>query len=31
MNLEAFGQAAGCLKTLAHPVRLKMVQMLLHD
>lgn len=26
----AFAQAAECLKTLAHPVRLRMVQMLLH-
>jgi len=29
--MEAFGQAASCLKTLAHPVRLKIVQMLLND
>ena len=28
-NLEALGQAAECLKTLAHPHRLRMVQMLL--
>jgi DNA-binding transcriptional ArsR family regulator len=27
---ESFSQAAECLKTLAHPVRLRMVQMLLH-
>ena len=27
--LEALGQAAECLKTLAHPPRLRMVQMLL--
>jgi DNA-binding transcriptional ArsR family regulator len=27
--LEALGQAAECLKTLAHPRRLRMVQMLL--
>ncbi len=27
---QAFVQAAECLKTLAHPVRLRMVQMLLH-
>lgn len=27
---EAFQQAAECLKVLAHPHRLKMVQMLLH-
>lgn len=26
----AFTQAADCLKTLAHPVRLRLVQMLLH-
>lgn len=29
-NMEALGQAAECLRTLAHPVRLRMVQMLLH-
>lgn len=29
MSLEAMGQAAECLKTLAHPCRLRMVQMLL--
>lgn len=28
-NLEALGRAAECLKTLAHPHRLRMVQMLL--
>ncbi len=28
-DLEALGQAAECLKTLAHPHRLRMVQMLL--
>src|SRR5689334_15753614 len=28
-ELEALGQAAECLKTLAHPHRLRMVQMLL--
>lgn len=28
-NLEMLGQAAECLKTLAHPHRLRMVQMLL--
>lgn len=28
-NLTALGQAAECLKTLAHPHRLRMVQMLL--
>ena len=27
---QAFAQAAECLRTLAHPVRLRMVQMLLH-
>ncbi|MDG2223585.1 MAG: metalloregulator ArsR/SmtB family transcription factor [Rubripirellula sp.] len=27
---QAFAQAAECLKILAHPVRLRMVQMLLH-
>lgn len=30
MTLEQFAEAAECLKTLAHPCRLKMVQMLLH-
>lgn len=29
-NMEALGQAAECFKTLAHPVRLRMVQLLLH-
>ena len=29
-DLQAFAQAAECLKTLAHPVRLRMVQLLLH-
>ena len=29
-STESFIQAAECLKTLAHPVRLRMVQMLLH-
>jgi len=29
-DLEALGQAAECLKTLAHPHRLRMVQLLLH-
>ncbi len=29
-DLQAFTQAAECLKTLAHPVRLRMVQLLLH-
>ena len=27
--MEALGQAAECLKTLAHPVRIRMVQLLL--
>ena len=27
---QAFAQAAECLKTLAHPVRLRIVQLLLH-
>lgn len=27
---QAFARAAECLKTLAHPVRLRMVQLLLH-
>lgn len=31
IDLETLAQAAECLKTLAHPVRLRMVQMLLHD
>ncbi|MDX1564188.1 MAG: metalloregulator ArsR/SmtB family transcription factor [Phycisphaeraceae bacterium] len=29
MSLEELAEAAECLKTLAHPVRLRMVQMLL--
>ncbi len=29
-NPQAFAQAAECLKTLAHPVRLRIVQLLLH-
>ncbi len=29
-NPTAFTQAAECLRTLAHPVRLRMVQLLLH-
>ncbi|MCA9055141.1 MAG: winged helix-turn-helix transcriptional regulator [Planctomycetaceae bacterium] len=29
ISLEALGQAAECLKTLAHPHRLRMIQMLL--
>jgi DNA-binding transcriptional ArsR family regulator len=29
-DLEALGQAAECLRTLAHPVRIRMVQLLLH-
>lgn len=29
-QVEDFAQAAECLKTLAHPVRLRMVQLLLH-
>lgn len=29
-SVEQFAQAAECLKTLAHPVRLRMVQLLLH-
>ncbi|WP_166821218.1 ArsR/SmtB family transcription factor [Thalassoroseus pseudoceratinae] len=28
-NMEALAEAAECLKTLAHPVRLRMVQLLL--
>ena len=28
-NMDALGMAAECLKTLAHPVRLRMVQLLL--
>lgn len=29
-SVEEFSQAAECLKTLAHPVRLRIVQLLLH-
>lgn len=29
-SVEQFAQPAECLKTLAHPVRLRMVQLLLH-
>jgi DNA-binding transcriptional ArsR family regulator len=29
-DMEALGQAAECLRTLAHPVRIRMVQLLLH-
>ena len=29
-SVQAFAPAAECLKTLAHPVRLRMVQLLLH-
>ncbi len=31
MKLDVLAQAAECLRTLAHPVRLRMVQMLLDD
>lgn len=31
LDLEILAEAAECLKTLAHPHRLRMVQMLLHD
>lgn len=31
IDLEVLGQAAECLRTLAHPHRLRMVEMLLHD
>lgn len=31
IDLEVMAQAAECLRTLAHPVRLRMVQMLLHS
>jgi DNA-binding transcriptional ArsR family regulator len=31
ISLDNLSQAAECLKTLAHPVRLRMVQMLLED
>jgi DNA-binding transcriptional ArsR family regulator len=30
-DLEALSLAAECLKALAHPVRIRMVQLLLHD
>ena len=30
ISLEAMGEAAECLRTLAHPCRLRMVQMLLN-
>ena len=30
-DLEAFTEAAECLKILAHPARLRMVQLLLHS
>ena len=30
IDLSALSQAAECLRTLAHPVRLRMVQLLLH-
>jgi DNA-binding transcriptional ArsR family regulator len=30
VDLESLGCAAECLRTLAHPVRLRMVQLLLH-
>ncbi len=30
-DMESLGQAAECLRTLAHPVRIRMVQLLLHD
>ncbi len=29
-NMKALGEAAECLKVLAHPVRIRMVQLLLH-
>ena len=31
IDWEALGHASECLKTLAHPVRLRMVQMMLHN
>ena len=31
MSLEALSQAAECLRMVAHPHRLRMLQMLLHD
>ncbi|MEP4681821.1 MAG: metalloregulator ArsR/SmtB family transcription factor [Rhodopirellula bahusiensis] len=30
-DVQAFAEAAECLKTLAHPVRLRIVQLLLHS
>ena len=30
LDLEALGEAAECLKTMAHPHRLRIIQMLLH-
>lgn len=30
VDFEALGQAAECLRTLAHPVRIRIVQLLLH-
>ncbi|MFG0267104.1 MAG: ArsR/SmtB family transcription factor [Rhodopirellula sp. JB055] len=30
-DVHAFAEAAECLKTLAHPVRLRIVQLLLHS
>ncbi len=30
-DMDALGQAAECLRILAHPVRLRIVQLLLHD
>lgn len=30
-DAEALGQAAECLRTLAHPVRIRIAQLLLHD
>jgi ArsR family transcriptional regulator, zinc-responsive transcriptional repressor len=29
-DMDSLGQAAECLRTLAHPVRIRMVQLLLH-
>jgi DNA-binding transcriptional ArsR family regulator len=31
LDLDILAEASECLKTLAHPLRLRMVQMLLHD
>ena len=31
VDMESLGEAADCLRTLAHPVRIRMVQLLLHD